>query len=381
VIPARTSWYRQALAGPHEAYSRVEVWRNGIQVDELAWQDARRSYTRDMPVFYGGSVRATLGSQVTRTLSLNVPRYLYPRNSTDLLNPYSQELRVFRGIRYGAGTVDEFPIFVGPILRAKPPNGGTATIEASDTSFRVAASGFSAPAPSQAGDLVVDEFERLVSLAYPQATFGTHSPLTELVPVLAYDTSPGNSLDGLAKTANAFWYSLADGRFVIRRVPWTVTPSTASVVLTDGPGGTLLDAYPDRNAGALYNRYTAVSDRADGGTSFYATAEDTDPTSPTYINGPFGVRAAPPVRVTGAVSQQQLLSLVQQLIARTRVLTDSWAITCVPDGSIELGDPLDVTFGGEQAIQVVAGFTMPLDPNGTMSIDARGISGSATEDV
>jgi hypothetical protein len=384
VIPPRNSWYRAALAGPHEAYSRVEVWRAGVKVEELAWRGADGvglGAARNVPVFFGGSIRATFGSQVTRTMSLTVPRYLFPRATTDLLSPYGNELRAFRGIRYGNSSPDEFPVFVGPILRVKPPNSTSATIEASDNSFRVAASAFSAPAPSQSGTLVTDEFERLVKLAYPPAIFGTHSPLTELVPVLAYDTDPGSALDSLAKTANAYWYTLADGRYVIRRVPWTVLPSSGSIVLTDGPGGTVLDAYPDRNATQLYNRFTVTSERPDGGTAFYASAQDNDPTSPTYVSGPYGLRAAPVIRVTGADSQQQLLALAEQLIARTRVLTDSWSITCVPDASIELGDPLDVTAQGDRAAQVAAGFTMPLDPNGTMTIDGRGISSSAEAEV
>lgn len=383
MIPPRNPWYRAALAGPHEAYSRVEVWRAGIKVEELAWRGPDGfglGYTQNVPVFFGGSVRATLSSQVTRTMTLTVPRHLFPRSTSDLLSPYGNELRAFRGIRYGNGSPDEFPIFTGPILRAKPPNSGSATIEASDNSFRVSASGFPAPAPSLAGTLVTDEFERLVKLAYPPAVFGEHSPLTELVPVLAYDTDPGTALDSLAKTANAYWYSLADGRYVIRRVPWTVLPSSGPIVLTDGDGGTLLDAYPDRNATQLYNQYTVTSERPDGGDAFFASAQDNDPTSATYASGPYGLRAAPVIRVTGAVSQQQLLSLAQQLVDRTRVLTDSWSITCVPDASIELGDPLDVTAQGDHGVQVVAGFTMPLDPNGTMTIDGRGISSSAVED-
>jgi hypothetical protein len=143
----------------------------------------------------------------------------------------------------------------------------------------------------------------------------------------------------------------------------------------------VLDAYPDRNATQLYNRFTVTSERPDGGTAFYASAQDNDPTSPTYVSGPYGLRAAPVIRVTGADSQQQLLALAEQLIARTRVLTDSWSITCVPDASIELGDPLDVTAQGDRAAQVAAGFTMPLDPNGTMTIDGRGISSSAEAEV
>lgn len=374
MIRARNRWYRDALAGPHEPYSRVEVWRSGIKVEELAWRDrGSMVYNLDMPVFLGGSIRATLGSQVTRTLSMSVPRSLFPRATSALLAPYGNELRAFRGVHYGDGSEDEFPTFTGPITRVKPPGDDTVAIEAKDRSYLVAAAGFPSPVASQVGDLVVDEFERLVLDANPNATFGTHSPLAERVPVLAYDGNRGQSLDALAKTANAFWYCLADGRYVIRRVPWTVAPSTGPIMLTDGPGGTLHSAYPDRDTSGLFNQIPVVSERADGGPALWAFAEDTDPASPTYVNGPFGRRCAPVVRVTGAVNQGQLLALAKQLLVRTKTLVESWSITCVPDGSLELGDPLDVNFQRDRGLQLIAGFSMPLDPNAEMSIDGRGV--------
>ena len=381
MIPPRSRHYRDALAAPHEAYSRVEVWRDGIQVEELAWRDrSSNPFSLAMPVFLGGDVRATLGSQVTRTMSIEVPRSLYPRAPGDLLAPYGNELRAFRGIRYGDGSEDEFPIFVGPITRARPPSRSSVTVEAKDRSFLVAGAGFASPVASQVGDLVLDEFERLVLDVVPNAIFGAHSPLTERVPVLAYDGSRGASLDSLAKTANAFWYALAGGQYVVRRVPWTVVPTTGPIVLVDGPGGTLRDAYPDRSADGLYNQIPVVSERVDGGPAFSAFAEDTNPASPTYVGGPFGRRCAPVFRVTGAVNQGQLLSLAQQILARTRTLIESWSISCVPDGSLELGDPLDVTFQGDQAIQLIAGYGMPLDPNGVMTIDGRSVNPLALED-
>lgn len=381
MIPARSRNYRDALAAPHEAYSRVEVWRSDIKVEELVYRDrGSMVYGLDMPEFLTGSVRSTLGSQVTRQLQLSVPRSLFPRTKSALLAPYGNELRAFRGVRYGDGSEDEFSIFTGPITRARPPGRESVVVEAKDRSFLVAGAGFPSPVASQVGDLVVDEFERLVLDANPRATFGTHSALTELVPALAYDGNRGQSLDSLAKTANAFWYCLADGRYVIRRIPWSVAPTSGPVTMTDGPGGTLYSAYPDRDAGGIYNQVPVVSERPDGGPAIWAFVEDTDPDSPTYVGGPFGKRCMSPVRVTGAVNQGQLLSLASQILARTRTIIEGWSITCVPDGSLELGDPLDLTFLGDRASQLIASFSMPLEPNAQMSIECRGVDPGALED-
>lgn len=380
MIPSRNPFYRQALAGPHEAYSRVEVWRSGIKVEELAWRDTNQRYTRDVPVFYGGNVRATLASRVTRTLSMTVPDFLYPWSTHDLLNPYGNELRAFRGIRYGNSTPDEFAIFGGPIMNVRPPRNGECTVEASDVTVRVSGAGFVRPLPSQAGDLVLDEYERLVLDVNPLATFGPHSPITERVPVLGYDSDRGAALDNLAKAANAFWYALADRRYVMRRVPWSVRPGSTPIALIDGPGGTLLSAFPGRGSADVFNQVTVVSDLPDGGAPLWATASDDDPSSPTWIGGPFGVRSARPLRITGVENQGQLLTVAKGLIARSRGLVDSWQITCVPDASIELGDPLALSYRGHGAFQVAAALTMPLEPTGAMSIDGRGFDPAATED-
>lgn len=375
MIPPRNPWYRQALAASHEAYARVEVWRAGVQVDELAYVDRGQPYTRNVPVFSGGTIQATLASRVARTLDLIVPEWLYPWNVTDLLNPYGTELRVFKGIRYGNSSPDEFPAFVGTIEEVSPPQLGQCRVKASDTALRVAAAGFLSPMGSQVDTLVVDEFERLVLDANPRATFGAHSPITALVPQLAYDSDRGQALDSLAGTASANWYTLPDGRYVLRTVPWVAPLTQSPLALTDGDGGTLLDAYPVRSTAGIYNQVAVLSDRADGGPAFYATASDTNPASPTYVGGPFGVRSRPPIRVTGAVDQGQLAALARVELQRSQALTASWTLTCVPDASIELGEALGVAFRGRAAVQFAAGFTMPLRPDAAMQIQGRDLVG------
>jgi len=102
----------------------------------------------------------------------------------------------------------------------------------------------------------------------------------------------------------------------------------------------------------------------------FATASDTDPSSPTYIFGPFGIRSTR-VRVTGAVSQSQLYSLARSLLVRARARTEAWQYNCVPDASLELGDLLSSSYRDHEASQYAAGFTVPLDTDGKMQIDGR----------
>jgi hypothetical protein len=374
MIPPQTSWYRQALAAPHNAYSRIEVWRSGVQVDELAYVDRGSPYTRGAPVYFGGAVRATLASRVTRQLDLTLPESLYPWEPDDLLNPYGTELRAFKGLRYGSGSVDEFPVFVGTIEEASPPDLGKTTIKASDTALRVAAAGFLSPLPSQVGAPITDEFTRLVLDANPLAAFGPFSAITALTPQLSYDSDRGQALDSLAGAASVNWYTLADGRYVLRTVPWTAAPASAPLAVADGDGGTLLTAYPVRSTSGIYNQITVFSDRSDGGPAVYATVSDVDPTSPTYVGGPFGVRTQQ-LRVTGAANQGQLAALARVQLQRSQALTASWQLTCVPDPAMELGDPLKIYFRGRTAVQFAIGFSLPLRPDANMQVQCRDLVG------
>jgi hypothetical protein len=372
MIPPTNHWYRDALAGSHEAYARVEVWRAGIQVDELKWVNRSAPYDIRVPVFFGGSVRSTLNSRVTRQLSLTVPATLYPWSATDLLNPYGTELRVFKGVRYGNSSPDEFAAFTGTVEKVVPARLGTCTVSAADTALRVAGAGFPAPMPSSARSDVITEFERLVRNAYPAATFGAHSAITTKVPALSYDSDRGAALDSLAKAASANWYTLADGRFVMRTLPWLSSATITPIPLKDGHGGTLVNAYPNRSTDGVYNQVTVMSDRPDGGPALYATVSDTDASSPTYIYGPYGVRSLS-VRITGASSGDQLTYLAAALLKRAKALLEPWQVECVPDASIELGDAISIAFQGHEATQFVVGFTMPLEPQGTMQLDCRDI--------
>lgn len=381
MIPAANPAYRQALAAAHEPYSRVEVWQSGILVEELALTSPDAQTATGAPVFLGGSVRATLNSRVTRTLSLTVPDWLYPWNASDLLNPYGQVLKVFRGIRYGSGLTDEFPVFVGPISDVKPSSGGTATVNAGDLASDVVGFSFSAPSVASVGSPLGAEVKRLITDALPDATYGRFDAFNVRVPALSYDVDRGAALDGLATVGGAYWYSLAGGDFVLRVVPWTTPVTTGALPLTN-IGGSLLSAFPLRSRANVFSRITVSNEPSNGAAPFHATVDDTDPTSPTYVHGPYGVKAAQ-VRITQAATQGACLQAAQSLLKRSKALTESWSITCVCDGSIELGDPLDLLFRDRssvdhQAVQLVAGYTLPLDHQ-PMTIDGRAVAADGAQ--
>jgi hypothetical protein len=358
--------YRNALAGPHTRYVLVEVLDGTGAV--LAPPDDRVGDDGGL-AFIGGTVTATLASRVTRTLSLTVDQALYPALSTDLLAPYGNQLRATMGIQFADGNRYAWVCFVGRIQSANLTPSGTCQVECSDYADKVQEAGFLVPSNSQAGNSVNSEFVRLVSDGVPGAVFGTSDTFAQTVPVLTWDQDRSAAIDEMATTVGAYWYCLADGSFVMRRVPWTV-PGNPILTLSDGAAGTILGE-PERLRSDVWNSITVTGERADGTPPVYAIAEDTNPDSPTYVLGPFG-RRHKPIRLQTPATQGSAQSAAQDYLRTSIALFETWAWTQPPDAALELGDIVSLNaYDRTGIIQVVSGFRLPLEVSASMEVRAH----------
>lgn len=348
--------YERALTGSHRAYVRVDV-RSGAGV--LLYED--------LP-FVTGNVQATLTSRVARRLSLQVDESWYPVSVTNLLGPFGNELWAYRGIEYGDGFRVSYPVFRGRINSVDLADSGQVSVNAVDRAGDIGDADFEAPHVAVPG-LVTDEFRRLVVEVFPSAEFSLPDPIGEQTPVLIWESDRAQACDDLANTAGAFWYPLADGVFTMRRVPWTQDYAPL-YTLRDDDGGTVLRSQASRTRDNVFNSVTVIAERTDGSAPVRYTARDTDPSSPTYYLGPYGVKARQ-VSVQTAAGVGQARIAAETLLRRARALTETWRLEIIPDGSIELGDTVTVSCRGRTAVQVVAGFSLPLTAQGTMSVDLR----------
>jgi hypothetical protein len=207
----------------------------------------------------------------------------------------------------------------------------------------------------------------LVRNALPGATFGTFDPLYYTTPNLIWNTDRASACDDLANASNQFWYPLANGDFVMRQVAWTDN-TPALLTLTDGANGILLGYSASYSRTNVWNQITVAGELADGTTPVYATAQDMNPASPTYVNGNFGTKGQY-YSMQAATTQGQALSLARLLLQRNRALTEQWTAQIPPDASIELGDPFTLqTAQRTSTTQVVSAFTLSLDAHDTMYV-------------
>jgi len=372
--------YRRLLASAYQVITRVEIWRGGARIDPYG--DA------GVPILASSSpISATLASRVVRTGSFVVQEdrnnILVPESFVDptaLLTPFGSEVRIFQRVRGGAGISFAFQVFSGRIAAISyQASSGQMTVNFEDRAAYVGSSNFGTPQNSDAGLDLVDQFGVLVSGALPSATFGASDPFGLKTPAFNWTNDRASACDDLAGAANAFWYTLANGDFVMRQIPWTnFNAVPVPVTYTDGPGGLINDANLTASRQNVFNQWTVVGELANTSTPFYATASDLNPSSPTYVLGNFGVQGQLQ-QAQGVSSQGQALSLAQANLSRNKGLTEAWTFSTALDPSLELGDllPLSVTnqWGVTRTdLQVVSGYTLPITGTSTMQVTCRALT-------
>ena len=313
---------------------------------------------------------ATLTSRVSRTCDVSFDGSFYPYRPTDLLAPYGNILKAERGIEFADHSRFSWTVFIGRIQEARLDADDTVRVYAADFATDVGDVKFLSPQNSQAGVSVPTEVMRLISDAKPDATFGSFDSFTQPVQPLTWQLDRSQALDELAASVGAFWYPLADGHFVLRRYQWTV-PGDPVVAYSDGSAGSVVASAAARSREAIYNSLTVTGERLNGDAPVYATAQDTLPSSPTYVNGPFG-RRHQLMRLQTPSTQTAAQGAAFDNLRRLSALVDSWSWTMTPDAALELGDVVALNVRERTGIvQVVADFRIPLDVSALMTVSGR----------
>lgn len=371
-----TVYYRQAIVRPHRPRVRIEVWKGGVkQFDEVAFRPDMTSVW-----FHSGQVQATLHSQVTRTLDMNVDETFFPEGPESVFAPFGSELRAFRGVDYGDGSFEEWPVFVGPIVDVGENDDGSVSISAQDQAVRVTRNKFIYPHSARPPRLVMDEMFDLISGGFPDAQFGVSDSFLDQLKANTWEEDRGRAIDELAESIGGFWYALADGRFVIRRDPVAaLDPPSLRDLKVGGADGQLSTVLRARDADDLFNVVVARSESTEGVVPMRAVAQDSDPASATWVGGPYGQHVEhielPNVASFGAVQ-----SAARDALARGLSWTQTTAGRGVPDATIELGDVYDVVQAGRVTVrQVVTDISMPLDLEREMTLrmTSPGVAGGA----
>jgi hypothetical protein len=351
--------YREALATPHQAYVKVEVL------------DGLQNVLEPDLVFISGNVTATLTSRISRHCTLTVHEDLYPYGVDGLLAPYGNMIRATRGIEFADGTRFAWVVFVGRIQEINLSENGTCTLQADDFAADVLESRFLRPENSVVANTITQETQRLISDGFPQAQFAVLEEFGQPVRARTWQLDRGQALDEMTTSAGAFWYPQADGRFVLRRYPWTVRSLPVVTYSDEGALGSITGSTAIRSRADVYNSLTVTGERLNGDPAVFALAQDTSSDSPTYIFGSFG-RRHQMLRLQTPGSQGTAQGAANENLKRLIALTDVWGWSMSVDAALELGDTVRLNVRGRKnIIQVVAGMRIPLDLSGPMQVVGR----------
>lgn len=349
MYPVPSARFLPALRESHVPYTLVQLLRaDGVVVD-VAHTD--------------GSVTVDRGSGVRRTCTVTVPdTSLIPMTPTDQLAIYGARLRILRGVIYGDGSFEAVPLGLFRVDSVEgDPALGPVTISGSGLEAVVTDDKLIAPYTTRGGTAAVTAITGLIQGSIPGATV-TNRATDATIGTMTWDAQGDRwaAVQECATAIGAEVYADADGQFVIAELPDLLTATVAWDV-DAGESGVLMSANRAFSRDGMYNVVVASGENTEDNTvAVTATASDTDPTSPTYVSGPFG-------RVPTFYSSATLINSTLAQGAANKLLRDSLkpnatvSLTSLPNPCLEPGDVLRVTYeDGRRELQQIQSLSISL---------------------
>ncbi len=362
--------FGELIRGPHEMTVRVELWR-GTQVKlsgNLEISAGAVTLDRNTDVYSSAelTVQLTENGGLLGTDAISIAD----------LNVYGLVIRPYRGVRLPDGSSAEVPLghlLVEHFKRA-----------AVSTAVTVKASGYRSylrdaklREPFAAGGQVArDVLLTLIQGGLP-ADFGT----------IAYDTAEWNALgaavlpegtvfesdrlaaiDEIATSFGVEVFPDREGVWRFRRLDEVAEPVWD---VDTGPGGVQLEAQAGQDRSSVWNVVIARGEASEDTPAAQAVAENDDPGSPTYVDGPFGERVW--VYTSALLTDDAKAQAAADLLLSRHSLADTVVdCTAVPHPGLDPGDTIRVGMpdGTVRAFQLDA-VTVPLTVDGTLGLATR----------
>ena len=350
--------FLNALMFSHQMTSRGELWLNNAKVADIS--------------FVSGSVVSDRNSRTRRIFTGDFDPRKAPRNIGDLVTPFGTELRVLRGIRFPDNHIEEHPIFYGRIDVVEFSR-TTCSIRASSRCAFITDARFEAPRQATTGMTVVNQMKALISEVMPLAPIDVTATSTLAITSAAtWDRERDEALDNLAASIGAEWYAGPDGHFHIDPIPAN-NGEPADWIVDSGDTGVLINRVNLLDRAEIYNGMVVAGEPPDGTAPVYAVAHDTSPTSPLRWGGPYG--NVPKFFTSQFITTQgQAQSVANDMLADAVSAHRGLEVTCVANPKLHGVDTLLISTGtmpGWDGLYFINGFTLPLDPESSMTLSCH----------
>ena len=352
-VDAFPTEYHRVLSGSHVMTCRGEFWREGAKLADVS--------------FIGGSVAGDRNAAVRRTLQARIDPAFVPKDVWDVVTPYGTYIKVYRGIRFPTGTVEEYDVFYGRIDAIDMTLGGL-EIRGSDLTADVRDARFEQPRASDRGLYITEQITTLIQEVFPGAVVNHNVASTERVSVVVWDRERGEALDNLSTAIAGEWYAGPDGQFYVGPGPVVNAPIDPVWVLDAGSSGVLVSSDSRLERQNIYNAVVVNGEPADK-PPVTAVARDENPESVLRWGGPFGKVPrfySSQFIYTQAQAQKTADKLLQSEITATRFVN----VVTIPNPKLMLSDPVYVTGSGDafDGHYYVSSFDLPLAPEDPMQV-------------
>lgn len=342
--------FRVAVSGDHE---RVVVVR-------ATWTDRA---PRDLAVV-AGAVTVDRSAAQRRRASLDLvdpTAALLGYAAEDLL---AATISIESGVRFADGTTETVPVFTGYPTDwswSDQADSLTLRLELSDLSGRVARARFPEPYAVAPGTSIVGAIRDIVDARVSTTwTIGATDRLTPQAPIV-FDTrsDPWDAARQLATSLAADLYFDAAGAAVLTPAVDATVPVWSFV---EGERSNLVSVQRNLTTAGSCSRIVVTGEGSGVTAPVRATAVDTDPASPTYVET-FGDVAAfitSPLIQTTADAQ----TLADRTLARSRGIVEQISLTSVPMPALDAGDVVTVERdrAGVVVSRTIETLTLPLGP-------------------
>jgi hypothetical protein len=359
--------FKAAVRADHTVIAKAEVWASDQKLQEIEISD--------------GSVSVDSGSAVRRTCEITLVtnrevNNLVPDNDFDLLTPFGNELRLYRGVQYLDGTQEYVPlgVFVITQVAISDTNDGVIIkLEGEDRSIRISRAKWTEPYQMSSGSLE-SSLTDLLKNRYPDAELAfpaTNVSVNKVVLGSENSNDPWKDAVEIAELVGYDLYFDQNGVVQMQQFP-TLDGSVVVALYSEGDGTTVTSLDRTISTKETFNGVIYTIEGSEVVTPIRIEVWDEDTTSPTYRYGVFG--EVPTFIETNLLATEDeairaATGLLNTYIGKQEVVT--WK--SLVDPSLDVQDVVYVKSNGAKIdrLVIIDSLDIPLKPESPMSANAR----------
>lgn len=347
--------FLRTIRGSHKAFARARI--------VTSYQEGTAPTGTEVRIL-DGAVTADAQASIRGRLTLRVDgTRAFPESPTGLITPYGNEVFVERGVEFGNGATEVVSLGYYRIYEVEQDDApdGPIDITALDRMSGIVDAKLESPQQFDEGTSLTTIFTTLVHGVYPGATILFDFDAASVL-LGANHVADKERFDFLRDIAQAhgkviFWdYA---GRLRVEDRP---SPSKPVFDVNHGRDGVLMSLKKSLSRSGVYNVVVATGERpASDIAPVRAVARDANPTSATYVLGPFG----PVPRFYSSpfiTTASQAASAAEKILQRVIGLPYAASFQSLVNPALEAFDPVSVTYAdrSRQEVHVLETVTIPL---------------------